>query len=176
MDYTATGTSIQDTQVASGSGVEAAQNGFLFPTQPNLIDFRYYLYSSVAIPLPALPEDSPWPEYALIQAFSLVLPGCGIVYILAVYNCATHIVFLNTPDQAGQNYFAYARSPQGYGLVAPSTGLVASSSDEGTSSTLSSPDWAKGLTASQLICYKTPWGRQYLDWQQQYGSNIVGLS
>jgi hypothetical protein len=163
--------------------------GFVNPTTPNLPDFLTFLATSVQIPNTALPADSPWPGYALDAAVGLVLmPPCGlptvpgVLYSLACYNCATHILLGITPDQPGQTFFADIRGnnsstiPPGLGLNIPTTGLVVSSSDQGSSVGLTAPEWAAGLTVSQLQFYKTPWGREYLSWQQSYGPTIVGLT
>jgi hypothetical protein len=152
---------------------------FTNPTQPNLADFLIFLSNTVQIPSAALPNDSPWPQYALDMAIDLALlppSSPGISYTLAVYNGATHILFAITPDQSGQVYFTNARGTGGYGLVQPSTGLVVSSSDQGTSSSLAKPQWAEGLTVGQLEMFKTPWGRTFLTWNQAYGPTIVGLT
>jgi len=160
---------------------------FITPNTPNLVDFKSFLAESVQIPLAALPDASPYPSYALDQAIALVLnpPGAalpGVMYSLACYNCATHLLFVITPDQSGQSYFLNARGnnstaiPPGFGLNAPSTGIVVSSSDNGTSAGLAQPEWAAGLTVGQLGFMKTPWGREFLSWQQSYGPSIVALS
>jgi hypothetical protein len=163
----------------------AAPTPFANPFKPNLPDFLIFL-ADVQIPTAALPTNSPWPGYALAQALTLVIRSHfgGIMYTLAVYNCATAILFLITPDQSGQTYFADARSSEtsenfpsgGFGLLVPTTGLVVASSDEGTSSTLTAPIWAAGLTIDQLGFYKTVWGRNYLAFNQKYGPNIVGVT
>ena len=202
MAVTGTGAVSQVFQIASGEGAESpVGGGFLWPSRPNIVDFLYFLSTSVQIPPAALPATSPWPQYSLVQALLLVLriPGrsmgqngyiglpppqlpvipadqLGILYTLACYNCATHLLLTITPDVPGQNFFAHARSNQGYGLINPSTGLVASSSDNGTSVALASPDWAKGLTIDQLDAYKTPWGRAYLSYNQKMGPTIWGLT
>lgn len=178
MDAIGTAAVAQDIQIANALAAESAPSGgFLWPNYPNIVDFLAFLTNSVQIPAAALPGTSPYPQYALNQARSLVLSApLGVMYTLAVYNCATHILYTITPDQAGQNYFATARSNKGFDLIQPSTGLVAASSDESTSVTLASPDWAKRLTVAQLGFYRTPWGREYLSWQQSYGPSIVGLT
>lgn len=189
MSVTGTGASTQDFQFASGAGAESSPGGgFLWPDKPNIVDFLDFLRNSVQIPTAALPGTSPWPQYALTQAMGLVLQmgyhyyhhsipqPVPIFYTLAVYNCATHILYTITPDVAGQNFFTTARSNKGYNLVNPSTGLVAAASDESTSSTLSSPEWASKLTIGQLGFFKTPWGREYLSYNQSYGPSIWGLS
>jgi len=152
---------------------------FVTPATPSLVDFKTFLAESVQIPVEALPVDSPWPGYAFDQAMILTpAAGVGVLYSLAVYNGATAILFMITPDQNGQTYFADARGngPTGFGLIVPSTGLIAASSDQGTSATLVPPRWADGLTVGQLEFYKTPWGRAYLSYLQSYGETIVGLT
>lgn len=175
---TGTAATAQDVQIALATGDESAVGGgFLFPNQPNILDFLAFIRYSVGISNAALPGTSPWPQYALTQALSTVIAApLGILYTLAVYNCATHLLFSIAPDVAGQNYFASARSNKGYDIIQPSTGLVAGSSDESTSVSLASPDWAKRLTVAQLGLYKTPWGRAYLAWAQAAGPSIVGLT
>lgn len=157
-------------------------SGFVTPDTPNLADFLTFLATSVQIPVEALPSNSPWPGYAFNQALALTIPpGAlipGVIYSLAVYNGATHILFAITPDQPGQNYFQNARGTGtgGYGLISPTTGLVSSSSDQNTSQTLAEPVWASQLTVDQLDFYKTPWGRAFLAWNQKYGQNAWVLA
>lgn len=162
--------------IASEAGTDG---GFVAPNTPNMVDFLIFLGTSVGIPAQALPLGSPWPQYAFTQVLNLTLaPGVvpGILYSLAVYNGATHLLMAITPDQPGQNYFVTARSTSGFSLVTPSTGLVVASTDEGTSVTLESPEWAKRMTVDQLQYFRTPWGRTWLQWQQSYGPTIVALT
>jgi hypothetical protein len=182
MSITGAGAVSQRAATVAAVGYEYDPNGgFLFPTTPNIVDFLTFLGTSVQIPPTALPPSSPWPQYALTQAIALVLQPPyvpGITYTLAVYNCATHLLFTIAPDQPGQNYFTSKRGPGagGFNLIAPSTGVVVASSDESTSTTLAQPKWAAGLTVGQLGFYKTPWGRDYLSYIQSYGPSIWGLS
>jgi hypothetical protein len=158
---------------------------FVNPNTPNLPDYLTWLGETVQIPVLALPANSPWPGYMLNQAIALVItvPGGGVLYTLACYNCATALLFLLTPDQTGQTYFADARSAKpstnfpngGFGLLAPTTGLVQATSDEGTSVSLTATDWAAGMTVDDLTYFKTVWGQAYLAWQQKYGT-IWGLT
>jgi len=165
---------------------------FVTPNTPNLVDFESYITNTVAIPASAWPSstiaDSPYPGYALNQAIALVPPYCGavpgITYVLAVYNCATALLFLITPNTPPSTYFSDARQSGtsenfpagGFNLNAPSTGLVVSSSDEGTSVSLTAPTWAAGLTVTQLGFFKTVWGQQYLGYLQEAGPVIVGVT
>lgn len=158
---------------------------FLTPLTPNLTDFTTFLTTSVQIPSAALPTNSPWIGYAFNQAMDYCPSlGGGVIYTLAVYNCGTALLFLITPDQTGQTYFADARNSApstnfpngGFGLNVPRTGLVDASADESTSSHLVAPKWAAGLTVGQLGFYATPYGRQYLSYIQSYGPSVVGLT
>lgn len=195
MSVTGTGASTQAPQTANGVGAETPTTAFLWPNRPNIIDFWFWLQTNVSIPEAALPASSPYPQYALWQALDLVLNDTGygprgkwqqwgdpnypsnhygISYTLAVYNCATALLFDIAPDQAGQNFFTAKRAE--FSLVQPSTGLVSAASDVTTSSTLASPDWAKKLTIDQLNFMRTPWGRSYLQYNQKMGPSVWGLT
>lgn len=177
---TGAGALAQRPQLIAGLGAELSPGGgFLTPSNPNIVDFLWFLSDSVQIPTTALPLTSPWPSFALTQALQQVPCGPGgILYSLAVYNCATHILFTITPDQAGQDYFRVKRgsTADGFGLVQPIAGVVVSTFDQGTGTTVSSPDWTKNITVDQMEYLKTPWGRQYLGWIQKAGPNPVGLT
>ena len=173
---------------------------FVTPSTPNLVDFTTYIETSVQIPTAALPTNDPFIGYAFDIALATCISGptwCGIpgsttagpsalgvLYPLAVYNLGVATLFQITPDQPGQTYFADARSSAvsanfpsgGFGLNQVSTGLVVSSSDEGTSATLVAPTWAANLTIGQLQLMKTYWGQSYLDYAQKYGPNIWGVT
>jgi hypothetical protein len=198
VSVTGTGASMQATQTANGVGSEVPTNAFLWPNRPNITDFWFWLQTNVSIPEAALPVTSPYPQYALWQALELVLCDRGvpfrngmnfeyseptprnlwggISYTLAVYNCATHLLLGIAPDMPGQSFFTAARANSGYSLVNPSTGLIVAASDVTTSSTLTPPKWASGLTVSQLGFMKTPYGREYLAYNQAYGPTVVGLT
>lgn len=184
MSITGTGAILQAASQSSGVGYLApGMNGFQNPNTPNIVDFLTFLNTTVQIPSAALPASSPWPQYALSEALTYfdpcaVGPGPGANYSVAVYNCATHILLTITPDVSGQTYFATVRGnpPTGFGLIQPSTGLVAATYDQGTGATLAQPEWAPRLTVDQLDFFKTPYGRRYLAWQQAYGPSIVGLT
>lgn len=149
---------------------------FTNPTTPNLTDFLTFLANEVQIPSAALPSDSPYPQWCLDQAVARCIPigGNGILYVLAVYNLATAILFQITPDQVGQTYFADARKQ--FNLLSFMAGAVQATSDESTSTTLKVPDFVSTLTVGQLNLMQTPWGRVYLDYAQAAGPNIWGLS
>lgn len=155
-------------------------SGFVTPGTPNLTDFLTFLSTSVQIPSPALPVNSPWPGYALNQAIALALnlPNSPSVvgYSLACYNGGTHILLSIAPDTPPQTYFADQRGPDGFGLIMPSTGLVQTAGDQGTSGGVAVPTWVTGLTIADLDMMKTPWGRSFLAWNQSYGPTIWGLS
>jgi hypothetical protein len=146
------------------------------PNAPNLPDFLLFLADSVQIPATALPANSPWPGYAFNRAINIVMtvPTMpGLEYTMAVYNCATHILIRIAPDQPMQTYFASLRDS--FKIPAASSGVIASTSDEGTSNSFSVPPNLTNLTVGDLDFFKTPWGREYLSYAMDFGC-IVGLS
>lgn len=71
-------------------------------------------------------------------------------------------------DGVSYGFWSYLRKTSGLnGFV---SGVVESSSDEGTSVSLVAPRWAENLTAGQLQLINTPWGRAYLGWAQSAGT------
>jgi len=95
-------------------------------------------------------------------------------YVLAVYNFAADRLVNYAPDQTGQTYFTNLRSTLNLNTL--SVGVVASTSDNGTSVTMLNPDQLKGLMLSDLQALKTPWGRQYVQIAQKFGTTLWGLT
>jgi len=148
------------------------------PTAPNLADFTLFVRGSMGIPVQVLPEGSPWIGYAFKQALAMCLcvPACqGVGYTLAVYNLGGHTLIRIAQDVGnGSTFFTEQR--QRYGLLLLSAGVVQASSDETTSDTLAVPDAIANLTIGDLQYMKTPWGREYLSYAQDFGPDVVGLT
>ena len=143
---------------------------------PTLAGFTTFIYTGVQIDPLLLPTNSPYNGYAFDQAMATVIsvPACnGIMYTDAVYNCGTHILFRIAPDQTGRDFFREKRAE--FGLLKLSAGVVQSASDESTSETLAVPDALKQLSLGDLQFLRTPWGRAYLEYAQDFGG-IWGLS
>lgn len=74
------------------------------PTAPNLADFQTFC-ATQGLPVIALPDSSPWYQWALDWAQSIVrcAPPCipAIQYVQAVYNLGLHWLIENAPDQMG---------------------------------------------------------------------------
>lgn len=121
---------------------------------------------------------SPYLAWAFIGAMGVTLipPFCmpAILYVVAVYNYGMHKLLKIGQDQSGQTFFATQRTA--FNLLSFKAGPVANAGDQATSSTLVTPDFLKGLTMGDLDLLLTPWGREYLDYSQQYGPNIIGVS
>jgi hypothetical protein len=145
------------------------------PNSPNLPDFMLFVYDYMQIDPVYLPNDSPFFGYAFNQAMATVIraPRLGFDYTLAVYNCGGHILIRITPDQPQRDFFKGKRVE--YNLLKLSAGVVAGSSDEGTSETLAVPDAIRQLTIGDLQFMKTPWGREYLTFAQDFGG-VFGIS
>lgn len=146
-------------------------SGYVNPTYPNVQDFTTFLQTGLAIPESALPSDSVWIGYAFNLALALTLRVPTVSYhdyVHVVYCCGAHILLTITPDQPGMTYFADAQ--KSFGLSSPISGVIASSSDQGTSSGTAVPDAMKRLTFQDLQFTQTPWGRTWLGWGQDFGS------
>lgn len=135
-----------------------------------------FVQDSMQIDPILLPDDSPYYGYAFNQAIATVLsvPSCGgIDYTLAVYNCGGHILLRITPDQPQRTFFQDTRGK--YAMLQPSVGVVQSASDDGTANTIAVPKALQELTIGDLGFMKTPWGREYLSYAQDFGG-IWGLT
>lgn len=152
------------------------------PNAPNLTDYTAWLQNVVGINVAYLPSSSPFIGYAFNRAINITLNVptqlSGLEYTLAVYNCATHIQLKITPDQIvnGVSFDYFLKKRAEFTLLNPVVGLVATSSDEGTSVTNAVPDALAQLTLMDLDFMRTPWGREYLAFSQDYGPNVWGLS
>lgn len=156
---------------------------------PTLAGFTTFVYSVMGVPTSALPVNSPAITYAYNVAYMTVNPllGLGVpcppgqqtwsIYALAVYNLAGDRLINFAPDQPSSNYFATLRgpAPDGFGINTFVAGNVEAAADEATSDTLVVPDFFKTLTLSDLANLKTPWGRVYLGFAQDFGP-LWGLS
>ncbi len=158
---------------ADATGLETLQNA-----SPVAIGTAYLLTAlATGAALPAVnTASSPWPAYALNQALALVLmipTVAGLDYTLAVYNCAGHILLGIAPDMPGQGFFVQQR--ENFNLLAASPGVIASSSDQATANSFATPDVMTKMTVGDLYFFRTPYGRAFLAFSQDFGA-IAGLS
>ena len=154
------------------------------PTEPGFVQ---WVYDVMGVPLEYLPSDSPFLVYAYNTSVATVnnafkcIPGP--IYLQMVYNLAAHWLVMWTPDvpdlvykkvdQVDYGFFQYLRKQNN--MLGFTTGIVNSSSDEGTSVSLTVPKQAENLTIGQLNLTTSIWGRTYLGYAQSFGTNW-GLS
>ena len=146
------------------------------PSTPNLTDF-YTFVTAQGVPTADLPSDSEWLQYAFNWAMDLTIcaPGMpGYEYTRTVYNGGMDRLLWIAQDLSGQTFFADQRAA--YGILQFKPGVVMASGDESTSQTLVVPDWYRTIPLVIQELLKTPWGRQWVGYQQMYGPNIVGVS
>lgn len=150
---------------------------FVDPSKPNLTDFTAFVREQ-GISTTYIPDNADYLTWAFDRAVNTALQPPSdmpvMLYIIATYNLGNHYLLKMAQDQTGQTFFKDQRSQ--FKLLSFQAGPVVSSGDQGTSQSLAEPEFLKGLTISALDLMKTPWGREYLDYAQQYGSTIVGLS
>lgn len=158
-------------------------SGFATPTQANVADYTVFL-RGIGMNVTVLPDNSMWIPITFGIANNTVNPllatACGFgadvpgPYVLAVYNLGADRVINFAPDQPNQTFFADLRASLALNSFA--SGLVNSSSDQGTSQSLETIEAAKKMTIGDLQLAKTPYGRLYLSFAQKYGPNIWGLT
>jgi hypothetical protein len=119
-----------------------------------------------------LPNTSPAIDWAYQVAVSIVNPDLaltdGPIYLLAVYNLAASNLINFAQDQPGQVYFSALRDK--YNINSFVSGIISSSSDQGTSESLVTPKVFEDLTLADLQYLKDPYGRQYLMFAQRAGT------
>ena len=137
-----------------------------------------FVRNQMQIDSTVLPDDSEYLTWAYDLSISIVnlAFACvpGPMYLLMVYNLGGSNLINFAQDQPGQTYFADLRKT--LNINSMTSGLVASSSDEGTSVSLLNPDFIKTLTIADLQYYKDPYGRVYLSYAQRYGPSAWGVS
>ena len=139
---------------------------------PTQVGFLAWVYAVMGVPTAWLPDDSLSVTYAYNTATAIVNPDFmtvpGPIYLQMVYNLAGHLLATWAPDVT-----TYLRKQNNMlGFV---TGIVSASGDEGSNVSLVVPKQAENLTLSQLQLTTTIWGRTYLGYAQDYGTNW-GLS
>lgn len=144
-----------------------------------------------------LPDSNPVIAMAYEVARAIVNPALATVcapfpppasplvsiYALAVYNLAGDNLLNYAQDQPGAKPVAGSDPPAPYfqnlrkvwNMTGFVSGIVQASSDEGTSVTLVVMDAAKNFTLGNLQNLKTPYGRQYLAFAQDYGPGPWGI-
>lgn len=160
---------------------------------PTLTGFVAFIRSSMGITTTVLPDGSFWITAAYNVAIGIVNralsavcidPCTGMtIYALAVYNLAASNLLNFAQDLPGAAivpgsdpaapFFAYTRAK--WNMTSFVSGVVSSTSDEGTSMSLVVPEQLAQLTIANLQQLKDPYGRVYLGFAQDYGT-LWGLS
>jgi len=119
-----------------------------------------------------LPDASTDIDSALSLSMEIVnddiLTASPTLYDLAVYSLGVSNLIEFASDQPGQTFFADQRIA--YKMAGFVGGVVSSTSDEGTSTSLATPDWISRASIAELQYLKNPWGRQYVSIAQRMGT------
>lgn len=125
----------------------------------------------MGVPVEALPDDSPYIDYALAisieTVYDAINQASAILYTAAVYNLAGSNLIAIAQDTPPSTYWADLRKQ--YSIFAFVAGVIQSAGDEGTNESMTVPDWAKELTLANLRQLKDPFGREYLAIAQSTG-------
>jgi hypothetical protein len=167
-------------------------------TGPTLAGFLGFVRTIMGINAAKLPDNSPFLSMSLAVALAVVnpqlrvacvpqsdgaqvalnplIPGTSVmtVYDMAVYYLAGDNLINFAQDQEGYCFFTDMRKE--LNILGFVSGIVQSSSDEGTSVSVVVQEAAKDFTLMNIQQLKTPWGRQYLALAQSYGPTTWGIS
>jgi hypothetical protein len=161
------------------------------PTRGGYVDF---IRNVMLIDTTILPDDSIWIDRSYnvaynrtnkaIARFPNYDPTQPSPYALAIYNLGGDRLINYAQDLPGAAviegsnpalpYFKYMRSTLKLNTFVG--GTVQSSSDNGTSVSLTVPKAMEGLTMQDLQNMKTPWGQAYMGIIQEYGPAGWGIS
>ena len=152
-------------------------------SSPSLTGYLTFIRDVMGISTAALPDANTAIAMTYNLSVNLVNPALQSVpnadstqpsvYAVAVYNLGGDFLVNFAQDTAPSMYFTTLRTQ--LGLNSFTAGVINSSSDEGTSQSMSTPKAFDELTISDLQRLKTPWGRTYLGIAQAYGS-LWGLT
>lgn len=149
-------------------------------TQPTRAGFLLFIRGVMGIDPLILPDDNLVIDYALAVAQETVNPALmqlpngslgqslWTTYVRAVYNLGGSNVLNFAQDQDGREYFETQRKK--YATNAFQPGLVTTTSDQGTVTSLLNQEAMRTFTLANLQQLKDPYGRQYLAIAQSYGT------
>jgi hypothetical protein len=165
--------------------------GIVPPTPiPTFEGFQAWVVGVAGVPATAIDDTNSFylawawnTATAIVLRYFLCVPGP--IYLQMVYNLGMDrlanwcmdiqppVAYVPLPGQppngAGLPYFAYLRN--WYGLNNFTPGLIDGAYDQGTGQTMKLLDVLEGMTIAQLQYLKTPWGRTYLGYAQDWGTN-----
>ena len=143
---------------------------------PSVTDFQVWAAATMGLTTTVIPSNDPGYSFAFQVAQDLVpydLMAIPDIYTLCVYNYAGSLLLQNQQDQAGQTFFANARTA--YGINSFVAGVINGSNDVSTGQTLSVGKGLQNLDLNSLQLLKDPYGRQALTYMQMIGT-LWGLS
>lgn len=125
---------------------------------------------------------STWPASVLNEAMDRTIDSTGganllgelSAYVKACYNIGFHLLLVFAADPSGGTFFKTTRAT--YKLTQFRPGIVMAAGDQATSQTFIVPEFFQHITLEALEATKTPWGRQWVEYQQMYGQTIWDMS
>lgn len=155
---------------------------------PTQAGFLAFIRDIARIPEAALPDDSEYIPAAygisLALVYVKIAQASQLIYNTCVYNLgvSTLINFAQDPVpptaflKVGDENLPYWQAVRRqYGTFSFSSGVVSSTADQGSSTSILNPEWMKNLTLANLQQLKDPYGRAYLSYAQSAGG-LWGLT
>ncbi len=123
-----------------------------------------------------------YPAAALNKAIDITINSTGgasltgelTSYVRACYNIGFHTLLIIAQDVTGSTFFQTQRTAFNLNQFRP--GVMLASGDQGTSQTFIVPKFFQEITMEGLDATKTPWGRSWIAYEQQYGYTVWGMS
>ncbi len=158
---------------------------------PSLAGFLAFVRGQMRITTDVLPDGSPVIGLALAVSLAIVntafkavgscapaLPGVPAVsiYTLMVYNLAgSNLInyaqdLPDAPPVEGSKLPFFQNLREKFDTNGFVSGVIQSSSDNGTGNSMVVQEAAKNFTLADLQYLKDPWGRQYLAFAQRFGT------
>lgn len=156
-----------------------------YPTSSvNITDFVWFIQNVMKVPSSALPTSGLTTYADITTAYAVALETVDIYilnisplyYNLAVYNFAGDYLInwaQDLPSPSCSTFFADTRAQ--WNITGFKAGVVQSSADEGTSTSLSVAPAQTDLTLFDLQMLKTPYGRTYMAIAQKFG-DVWGIT
>lgn len=140
-------------------------------------EFALWVRNYMKIPTSALPDDSPYLEWAFLSAKEWI-PHCyfqcmPMLYREAVFNMGGSLIIQYANDIPGNTYFEDLRKKFGVGGM--TSGVMSSAADQGTSGSMEISDAMKNLSLADLQAMQDPYGRRAIAILQELGP-VWGLT
>jgi len=145
---------------------------------PTIAGFTTFCRNVAGINSTVMPDNDPGflDAFTFAQAWAPCELICmsGLLYTACVYNMGVSLILSYQPDQAGQTFFKDLRAAYKINNFVP--GVVSSTADQATSTTLTVGTQLSNLSLLDLQFMADPFGRKAIAICGELGPSAWGLS